>query len=59
MPTDLNIAVDMAEAASSVDFNPYKEDKCLSTEKRRKVEEHLEFKRMKEELGIEELLFEH
>ena len=58
MSTDLNIVADMAEVASAVDFDPDKEDKWLFTEMRRKVEERMELRRMKDELGIEELFFD-
>lgn len=56
MPTDFNT---VTKVTNESDFNADKDDKWLFTEMRRRVEDRLEIKRMKDELGIEELFFDY
>tara|TARA_B100000446_G_C10551526_1_gene340578 strand:- start:3017 stop:3196 length:180 start_codon:yes stop_codon:yes gene_type:complete len=59
MSTDYNLVADMAKVATGSDFSPSQNgDKWLFTEMRRRVEDRMEIKRMKDELGLEELFFD-
>lgn len=59
MSTDFNLIKDMALVTGPGDFAPDQNDETYCyTDMRRRVEDRLELRRLKDELGVEELFFD-